>query len=678
LLGKSGAPRTSETHAAETQAPLPHGRGSSGGTDDGFADNLFGDSAMATMPPQLAQPVLSSAPPPGFTTADNGEYRCITTQAQLDEVVAALRACRLFALDTETIGLGHRAALVGISLAWEPGKAVYIPVRSPRPADHLDAAAVLRTLEPVFMNPGVGKCGHNLNYDLLVLDHAGVGIRGVVFDSMIASHLLNQPAHGLDDLAAAFLKHHMTQISELIGHSTGRGGPRQGTMDQVALPAITRYASDDAEVSLRLYHALEPMLETLGMQHLAADVEMPLVEVLVQMQSNGIRVDPAVLAEQKKVLALRITELRDQIHEAAGMPFNIDSPKQLAEVLFDHLGLPKQKRTKTGLSTDIEVLEKLADLEGLTKSQAAVPILMVEYRQLSKLVSTYLDALRDAIDKKTGRVHAQFHQTGAATGRLSSSNPNLQNIPVRTEIGRQVRKAFIAEPGHLLISADYSQIELRILAHLSGDPGLIDAFAHDQDIHTAVAAQVFGVAPEAVTREQRGHAKVINFGIVYGVTPYGLARRIEGLDTERAKALIADYKKRFAGIDAFLQQCVEQAIRQGYVTTMLGRRRPIREITSANGSTRALGERLAINSVVQGSAADLIKLAMVNLHRRIEREKLPLKLLLQIHDELVLEAPADAAAPMAEIVRAEMEQAAALRVPLQVEAGVGPDWLAAK
>jgi DNA polymerase-1 len=482
----------------------------------------------------------------------------------------------------------------------------------------------------------------------------------------------------LDDVAAQFLKHHMTQTYELIGLPPGRGGTPQGTMDQVALPRITRYAADDAEVSLRLYHALHPRLAELGMEHLARDVEMPLVEVLVQMQWHGIRVDPAVLAEQKKVLAVRIDQLRDQVHEAAGAPFNIDSPKQLAEVLFDRLGLPKQKRTKTGRSTDIEVLEKLADLEGLTKAQAAVPTLMVEYRQLTKLVSTYLHALRDAIDPATGRVHAQFHQTGAATGRLSSSGPNLQNIPVRTDVGRQVRRAFVAEPGSALISADYSQIELRILAHLSGDPGLIEAFARGQDIHTAVAAQVFGVASEAVTREQRGHAKVINFGIVYGVTPYGLARRIEGLDTERAKALIADYKRRFAGIDAFLQKCVAEALRQGYVTTMLGRRRPIREITSANGSTRALGERLAINSVVQGSAADLIKLAMVNLHRRIEREKLPLKLLLQVHDELVLEAPADAAPQMAKIVCAEMEHAAALRVPLQVEAGVGADWLAAK
>jgi DNA polymerase I len=396
------------------------------------------------------------------------------------------------------------------------------------------------------------------------------------------------------------------------------------------------------------------------------------------MEFNGIRVNPQVLAEQKTELAQRMVQLRDQIHEAAGEPFNIESPKQLADILFQKLKLPVTKKTKTGPSTDIEVLERLCELENIDAPRLVVPKLMVEYRQLSKLVGTYLDALRDSINPRTGRVHATFHQTGAATGRLSSSGPNLQNIPIRTELGRQIRKAFVAEPGHQLISADYSQIELRILAHLSEDPALMEAFRAGLDIHAAVAAQVFNVPLDQVTREQRGHAKVINFGIVYGVTPYGLARRIEGLDVERATQLIRDYKMRFAGIGAFLEKCIQQAEELGYVTTMMGRRRAIQQIRSANRNQRSLGERLAINSVVQGSAADLIKLAMVNLHRRIERERLPMKLLLQIHDELVLEAPVDAAPAMAEIVRAEMETAMKLRVPLKAEAATGADWLAAK
>ena len=371
---------------------------------------------------------------------------------------------------------------------------------------------------------------------------------------------------------------------------------------------------------------------------------------------RGIRLDPDEPGQAEEGTGRAwIVEPRDQIHAAAGFALvNPDSPKQLAEVLFQRLKLPVIRRNKTGPSTDVEVLEALADLDEfppeLTPQQATVPRLIVEYRQLTKLVNTYLDNLVESINPRTGRVHASFHQTGAATGRLSSSNPNLQNIPIRTDIGRQIRKAFVAAPGNSLIAADYSQIELRILAHLSHDPALLQAFEKDQAIHTAVEAQVFSVSPESVTREQRTHAKTINFGIVYGVTPYGLARRIEGLDVPGAKKLIADYRGRYRGIGEFLDRCVAQARDQGYVTTMLGRRRSIPQIKSGNPNTKALGERLAINSVVQGSAADLIKLAMIHLHRRIEAEKLPAKLLLQIRDELVVESPAADAAAVAKIV----------------------------
>ncbi|MEX0774710.1 MAG: DNA polymerase I [Phycisphaeraceae bacterium] len=638
-----------------------------------FATSLFEDDQPTATATTTATQTSATAP-------DAADYRAITTRAQLDDLCTTLARQTLIAFDTETIGLGSRVRLCGLSLAWQPGSAVYLPICSPQQASHLDEAAVLNTLRSILENPAIGKCGHNLKYDLRVVRHAGVAMRGVVFDSMIASHLLNEPGHGLDHLALSHLHHHMMQISELIGIDHGAGPllGSQRTMDQVPLERITTYAADDAEVSLRLHDVLEPRLKLLGMEELSQRVEMPLVEVLAEMEHHGIRVDGAVLQEQKRVLAGRIEQLQAEIHQHAGSIFNIDSTRQLGDVLFKQLALPIVKRTKTGASTDVEVLEKLADRDDLSPQQTAVLGRIVEYRQLTKLVNTYLDNLRQSIRPDSGRVHAQFQQTGAATGRLSSNSPNLQNIPIRTEIGRNIRKAFIAEPGHRLISADYSQIELRVLAHLSHDKALIEAFEQDLDIHAAVAAQVFGVPLEQVTREQRASAKVINFGIVYGVTPYGLARRIEGLDLERARTLISDYKRRFAGIGEFLDKCIAQAEQLGYVTTIMGRRRQIREIASRNPNVRSLGERLAINSVVQGSAADLIKLAMVNLYQRIHRDGLPLKLLLQIHDELVLEAPESAADDMARIVEHEMQHAMDLRVPLKVQAGVGADWFSVK
>jgi DNA polymerase-1 len=619
---------------------------------------------------------------PDLATAEGCDYRAVVDAGQLQQLVTDLRGAEIVSLDTETIGLGHRALLAGLSFAWKSGHGVYVPLRSTEPASHLDEATVLAALKPVLEDPAVAKTGHNLKYDILVLRAAGVEVRGVVFDSMIGSFLLGNHGHGLDHLAMAVLQREMIPITSLIGPA-GRG-LKQKTIDQAPLDQVTRYAAEDADVALQLYHLFAPQLRAMGMTELAQRIEMPLVETLADMEWHGVRVDPDILAQQQKVLVKRIDELRDAIYGAVGRPFNIDSPKQLADVLFRELGLPVVKKTKTGPSTDSEVLEKLADLDAgdslkpIDPKALTVPRLVVEYRQFTKLVNTYLEALREAIDKHTGRVHATFHQTGAATGRLSSSGPNLQNIPIRTEVGRDIRRAFIAEPGHRLISADYSQIELRMLAHLSDDASLIDAFARELDVHTAVAAEVFHVPPEQVTREQRGHAKVINFGIIYGVTAYGLARRIDGLDIEGAKKLIADYRARFAGIDAFLGQCVRQATEVGYVTTMLGRRRRIEKISSRNPQDRALSERLAINTVVQGSAADLIKLAMVNLHRRIREERLPMKLLLQIHDELVCEAPADDADRCAAIVQHEMEHAQSLKVPLKTEVGVGADWYASK
>jgi DNA polymerase-1 len=614
-----------------------------------------------------------------LTNANENDYQAITTSKQLDDLIKTLSKLKLFSIDTETVGLGMRAGLCGICLSWNVGHAVYVPVLSPTPELHLDLEEVRRKLGPILNDPSIGKIGHNIKYDIHVLVGAGMPVRGVVFDTMVAAHLTDQAVIGLDWLARNLLHHRMIPISDLIGPPPKGGRGKQKTMDQVPLELITPYGAEDADLTLRLYELLSKKMKLMGVESLAHDVEMPLVEVLAIMEQNGIRVDPDILTGQKVTLAKRIDELRDDIYEAAGgLPFNIDSPKQLAEVLFKQLKLPVGKRTKTGPSTDIEVLEKLADREDLDAEKTKVPRLIVEYRQLRKLVNTYLDALVEDIDPNTHRVHASFHQTGTATGRLSSSDPNLQNIPIRTDIGRQVRKAFVAETGHQLVSADYSQIELRILAHLSGDQALSDAFKKGMDIHTAVAVEVFEIKPDEVTVEQRTRAKTINFGIVYGVTPYGLARRIENLDVPGAKRLIADYHRRFPGISKFLDKCVGEADDKGYVTTMLGRRRSIPQIHSRQGNTRSLGERLAINSVVQGSAADLIKVAMVRLQRRIEAEKLPMKLLLQIHDELVVEAPTEHAQSQSDIVVEVMESAMTLDVPLKVDASMGGDWFEAK
>lgn len=620
------------------------------------SDNLF-DQAPATIE---TEPV---------------DYRCVTTLERLEELAATLRAQTLIAVDTETTGLQRDARLCGLSFAWEPGHAAYVPALSPEADTHLNAQAVLDVLGPILADASIGKCGHNLKFDARVLLHHGVALRGVVCDTMLAATLMDPSAASqkLDALALAHLNWRMRPITELLG-----GGDGQRSMADVPLDRVTPYAAEDADIALRLCHALLPQIEAMGMGSLLRDVESPLTTVLAEMEWNGILCDPVELRRQGEALQARVDELRKQIWAAAGTEFQIDSPRQLADVLFDRLGLASTKKTKTGRSTDIEVLEKLAAQEDVADPRTSVPRLVIEYRQLQKLIGTYLTALAQSIDPKTGRIHTTFHQLVTATGRLASQGPNLQNIPVRTDVGRQVRKAFKAPTGCALICADYSQIELRILAHLSEDPALLEAFQLGQDIHTAVASQVFGVPPEQVTREMRSHAKTINFGIIYGVTAYGLARRIEGMDVEAAGALIADYRNRFAGIDRFLQQCVQQALSQGYVSTFMGRRRAIPEVRSSNGNQRALGERLAINTVVQGSAADLMKLAMVRVQRRIDRDRLPVRMLLQIHDELVLESPEEEAPEYAAIVREEMENAMTLRVPLQAEIGVGPDWLSAK
>ncbi len=673
LIGAPQSPPTPDAPAPTDAPPADHAAARARGARDAeFAGGLFAPVHTADATPLAAA----------------GRYECVRTKQQLDALVAELRAAEIFAFDTETTSLEpRRADLCGLSFAVRPGQAWYVPVRSPATDTHLDEATVLSAIRPLLEDPKRPKCGHNLKYDALVLRRAGVTVRGfdapaTASDSMVASYLIDasRSSHSMDNLSLALLNHRCIPISELIG--TGKS---QCTFDCVDLERATVYAAEDADMTLRLWLTMRSQIVAMGLEKLFRELEMPLVAVLAEMEWNGIRVEPQELRNQEHRLQLRIDQLRKQITDAAPRPFNPDSPKQLAAVLFNKpdddepgLGIKPLKKTKTGYSTDVEVLEKLAADDAI---DSPVPALIVEYRQLTKLVNTYLVALREAINPETGRVHASFHQTVAATGRLSSSDPNLQNIPIRTDIGREIRRAFVAEDGHLLISADYSQIELRLLAHLSDDPALIQAFHEGQDIHRAVAAQIAGIPPEEVTRKQRDGAKMVNFGIVYGVTAYGLARRL-GISNAEAAEIIDGYKKRFAGITTFLEECIAQAKRMGFVETIMKRRRPIHGIDSRNPAERSLAERMAINSVVQGSAADLIKVAMVDLHARLaadNNDAAPpaprgVRMLLQIHDELVFEAPIPAADDAKNLIVARMEQAMALKVPLVAEAGLGRSW----
>lgn len=613
-----------------------------------------------------------------------GDYSLITTRAELAALVEELRRARVVAIDTETTELSPmRAKLCGISLSTKVGSAVYIPIRSPEPAAHLDETTVLAALRPVLESALVSKCGHNIKYDLLIFRNAGIELAGVDFDSMVSSYLIDasRSSHGLEYLSEALLGRGKQSISDLIG-----SGAQQRSFVTVPVTAALNYAAADADLALHLREVMLPQLREMGLMDLFTKVEMPLVRVLAEMEFNGIVVDAEELERQRRRLQSKINELLDQLDAEAmksiGRKFDPNSPKQLATVLFNKaddpvrgLGIKPTKKTKTGYSTDAEVLEDLGQDASLT---TPIPRLILEYRQFSKLVSTYLVALREAINPGTGRVHTSFHQTVAATGRLASSDPNLQNIPIRTEEGREIRKAFVAAPGKVLLTADYSQIELRLLAHLSRDPGLIEAFMTGQDIHQEVAAQINGVALDKVTKDMRSGAKMVNFGIVYGITAFGLARRL-GVSNAVADEIISNYKRRFTGITTFLHECVEQAKSHGFVETILKRRRPIPEIDSTNPSRRAFAERTAINSVVQGSAADLIKLAMVNILSPSSPGGLGgATMLLQIHDELVFECP-EAEAPAAlESVVSAMESAMTLTVPLKVDAHIGRNWFEGK
>ncbi|MEN6451208.1 MAG: DNA polymerase I [Thermoguttaceae bacterium] len=580
--------------------------------------------------------------------------------------LAELRQQKAISLDTETTSVQPRwAKLVGISICWNDAEAWYLPLRSPPGEPRLDPEAVLTALKPILEDPSVAKIGQNLKYDMIVLRAAGIDLAGVSLDTMVASYLLEagRRNHNLDDLAESYLHRDTIKITELIG--TGRD---QRRMDEVSTRQVADYAAEDAWLPWQLRPILCGKLDDAELSGLLDQLELPLIDVLVEMEYNGVRVDVGRLAELSRRFGERMETLEAEIHLMAGRRFNIASPKQLQELLFTELKLPVVKRTaKTGPSTDADVLEELAPLHPL-------PAKILEYRQYAKLKSTYVDALPTMIYPETGRVHASFNQVVAATGRLSSSDPNLQNIPVRSEEGREIRSAFVpGEPGWSLLAADYSQIELRVLAHFSGDARLRDAFARDEDIHARVASQVAGVPLDQVTPEMRRAAKAVNFGVVYGQGAFGLARALR-IDQEAAAKFINGYFEGYPGIEEFLRRALAECRRTGYAKTILGRRRAISGVREGVGRQRNLAERTAVNTVIQGSAADLIKLAMVSIHRRLRKERLSARMLLQIHDELIFEVPTDQLHPLAQLVTDEMTGAWALDVPLKVDVTVGPNW----
>jgi len=642
-------------------------------TELGFARLIEQMQTAAAEQPEA--PAARPVEPPkrsagGATTAEDFVYHLVDTPELLEEMLAAMGTADVLAVDTETTSTRPMwAQLVGISLAWRPDEGWYIPVRGPMGAGVMDLDVVKAGLGPVLAAPKICKVGHNLKYDAIVLAEAGIPLAGIGFDSYLAAYLLDAAASGkLDNVALRELNHQCIPISDLIGT-----GAKAMSMDQVSPADVAKYAAEDAYVSFRLAEVLADRLAAEGLSELLAEVELPLLTVLADMERTGVKVDPQVLKRQELELDKQADQLREQILEMAGEPFNPDSPKQLAAILFEKLNLPVIRKTKTGPSTNASVL---ADLVGMTRHP--LPQAILDYRQLTKLLSTYLRALVECIHPRTGRIHASFNQAGTITGRLSSSEPNLQNIPVRTDQGRRIRSAFVAGvPELVLLSADYSQIELRVLAHFCGDATLVAAFEAGQDIHRIVAAEVFGVAVEDVTADQRARAKTVNFGIVYGQTAHGLAQTLR-IPRGEAAEFIARYKQRFPAIESFLNECIAKAKADGYVETIRKRRRPIDQINSRNASQRQAAERMAINSVVQGSAADLIKLAMVRIHGRITDEQRPSRMLLQIHDELVFETPESAVEAETEMIVNEMESALDLRVPLKVDVGVGKNWMEAK
>ena len=614
--------------------------------------------------PALAQDNSEEALPP--IQIDRSRYETLLTEADLNRWMEKLKQAKLFALDTETDNLDYMAAnLVGISFALENGEAAYLPLQ----LDYLGApktlekTTALSLLKPVLENPAIQKVGQNFKYDLTIFARNGIDVQGVAFDTMLESYVLNSTGrHNMDDLAKRYLGHQTISFEEIAGK-----GKNQLTFNQIPLEQAAEYAAEDADVTMKLQQVLwEKLSKEPTLEKLFKEMELPLLGVLSRMERRGVLIDSDALFLQSNAIANRLSELEEQAYVLAGQPFNLASTKQLQEILFDKLGLPVIQKTPKGApSTNEEVLEELAFSHELPK-------VLVEHRGLSKLKSTYTDKLPQMVNPQTGRVHTSYHQAVTATGRLSSSDPNLQNIPIRNEEGRRIRQAFIAREGFTVVAADYSQIELRIMAHLSQDQGLINAFTQGKDIHRSTAAEIFGVALDEVTSEQRRNAKAINFGLIYGMSAFGLSRQL-GIGRADAQSYMDLYFKRYPGVQTFMHDIREKAKAQGYVETLFGRRLYLPDINSSNGMRRKAAERVAINAPMQGTAADIIKRAMIQLDQTLQNDP-DIAMIMQVHDELVFEVRSEKVAFYSELIKTQMESAADLVVPLIVEVGQGTNW----
>ena len=614
--------------------------------------------------PALAQDNSDEALP--AIQIDRSRYETLLTEADLNRWVEKLKQAKLFALDTETDNLDYMAAnLVGISFALENGEAAYLPLQ----LDYLGApktlekTTALTLLKPVLENPAIQKVGQNFKYDLTIFARNGIDVQGVAFDTMLESYVLNSTGrHNMDDLAKRYLGHQTISFEEIAGK-----GKNQLTFNQIPLEKAAEYAAEDADVTMKLQQVLwEKLSKEPTLEKLFKEMELPLLGVLSRMERRGVLIDSDALFLQSNEIANRLSELEEQAYVLAGQPFNLASTKQLQEILFDKLGLPVIQKTPKGApSTNEEVLEELAFSHELPK-------VLVEHRGLSKLKSTYTDKLPQMVNPQTGRVHTSYHQAVTATGRLSSSDPNLQNIPIRNEEGRRIRQAFIACEGFTVVAADYSQIELRIMAHLSQDQGLINAFTQGKDIHRSTAAEIFGVALDEVTSEQRRNAKAINFGLIYGMSAFGLSRQL-GIGRADAQSYMDLYFKRYPGVQTFMHDIREKAKAQGYVETLFGRRLYLPDINSSNAMRRKGAERVAINAPMQGTAADIIKRAMIQLDQKLQNDP-DIAMIMQVHDELVFEVRSEKVAFYSELIKTQMESAADLVVPLIVDVGQGTNW----
>jgi len=603
----------------------------------------------------------------GLESLGTALYHLVSSPSSRANLINILLSSSEVSLDTETTSTSAiDAELVGLSFAVKEGEAYYVPV----PADRAEAQAIVEEFRPVYEHTSILKVGQNLKYDLQVLANYGISLAAPMFDTMIAHYLLQpESRHGMDYLAEVYLHYKTIHIDELIGKKE-RGKP-QKSMRDVPVEEVCPYAAEDADITLRLKHVFEPMLQAENAMQLFTEIEMPLMPVLADMERTGVRLDTEALRAASETLTAQMAATEQEIYALAGTEFNINSPKQVGEVLFDRMKLlPNAKKTKAGAySTNEEVLQRI---------RAKNPIVdkILDYRGKKKLVGTYLDNLPQLINPRTGHIHTSFNQCVAATGRLSSSDPNLQNIPVRTEDGKEIRKAFIPEEGQLFFSADYSQVELRIMAHLSGDEGLIEDFRLGHDIHAATAAKIFHKSIEEVTREERGRAKTANFGIIYGITAFGLTERL-GISRSEAKELIDNYFETYPRVHAFMQESIDRARQLGYTETICHRRCYLRDINSANATVRGFAERNAINSPIQGSAADIIKMAMVGIHRRFREEGLRSRMILQVHDELNFSVLPEERDRVQDIVITEMQNAVQMQVPLLADAGWGSNWLEA-